>query len=502
MFPSSRVHGHLPLRLAFGCIVVMSLLGSPRHARALQQAQGVFLETLEDDNTWLPLGNIANEGQRGNTYGLNVWWDGNFGTSKFKLSVRLTLTSTWKGIAGNFGFNTNPDFRIEEGQNPAWDVDPGGQSATTKDPYAAKDKVKIVVSSFDFGGSTTVIGSSDNYYLGDSDPKDVPKDDDFDSLPNVYERMFLFTLNPLSADTDGNGIEDGVEDNDDLPKVTAGLPEPDLPAGAKTTLGVLGDGLVNWEEYRGFVAQRAHVRTNWKSKDFFVYGLTDLSYFGLVRTKHPATVRILQFDERSGDRLVNDNNLARAGVTPQRALLVQLATTAARGVYGQTYNDVPSSGASLPGISVGANGVCDTQSRGDDSQLIPFGAAAAPGTVCIDTGSNGQCDTTAGGDDVQLLGPDFVSLTPNETQRCDIYVNQIDAVSSNERGFNQGVNLTVAHECGHGTDMEHYPFTHNPKVPGHKHPSIMADSPIGVHPLPDDYDDVDYTQMRLHRKHP
>jgi hypothetical protein len=160
-------------------------------------------------------------------------------------------------------------------------------------------------------------------------------------------------------------------------------------------------------------------------------------------------------------------------------------------------------GANVIGIETGPNGINDSTFAAGDVPLIPFqrGQQFEP---CINTGANGRANTTANnasatGDDVQVLGPGFVSLSPNETDRCDICVNQINNFSDNQAGFLKGVRLTFAHECGHGTHIEHYTFT-DPPPANHPKATIMADDPVGLNPLPKKYDDADTVQMRLHSK--
>jgi hypothetical protein len=494
-------------------VVFVSLALWPSHPEAsmstLQEQNSVFIQTKEEESRWLPLGNIQNEGQRGERYRLEVHWNSpNFSDeAKTKISVELQNVTAWRGIAGNFGMNPNPDLRIEPELNDQWDVAPGGQSAKTKEELRKNERRELVVSTFDFGASCYAIARPELYYLGDSPPLDIPKDSDHDGLPDVYEDMFLFTLRKGSPDSDGDGILDALEDDDDI-FIARNPSGPATPAGAMTDLGISGDGLTHWEEYRGFILQRQHLRTNWKAKDlFYTGGFQDQAMYALIRSQHPSNSHFHQFDEFSGpgERLINENNLARAGVTRQRSLAIYAANGGLPGVLGETFNSTPPSGDALPAISTGPNGICETEGRRDDNQLVAVGAVAPPNTPCVDTGNDGKSDSQAnnlvpGGDDVQLLGPGFVSMTPNETEKIEIYFNQINARIRWERDFVPAVQLTIAHEVGHGTDVEHYEFTH-PSPPGHKKPSIMANSPFGLHPTPKGYDDVDIDQMRLHRKH-
>ena len=115
--------------------------------------------------------------------------------------------------------------------------------------------------SFDFGGKMTIQVST----TVNSDPVTagltLPKDSDGDGLPDAYESDPKYSqagLNAYNANTFSSALLDGDVDMD-------------------TSLGsaIEGDGLTNFEEYRGVVLNKGthdHLRLNPIEKDLFVRG--------------------------------------------------------------------------------------------------------------------------------------------------------------------------------------------------------------------------------------
>lgn len=441
---------------------------------------------------WLPQGNLQNENQRGNTLDFDTRWEWDIATTmQKKITVDLLLVSAWKGVCGNFGSNQLPDLRIEPGLNLLWDVAANGLWATTKATWDDGVNVPLKVSCFDFAASGRLVGRVT--YGMTSNSITVPSDGDGDLLPDIWEvTPYLSKSNP---DTDMDGIRDDREDQESY-KPGALVPPtggPTWPAGAETNQGVLGDGLTAWEEYRGFSIKGAHARLLPWVKDLIVgtnFPEADWARFDLVKAQHIARILVARETELNGlfSRVININNIGVNGVTPQRAVWVNAAGADGSGKLGITYLDVPPDGIEQVCVNAGPNGICNTTATSSDDQIVPAGQTTQPNAPVVDTGSDGVGTTLAGGDDVQVLGPGYVAMSPNETHSCSIFLQTIWIHSSDVEGYKIGVSVTIAHEIGHATHVEHNP-----------NKTIMYDT-VNIESNWV-FDAVDKGQMRLHLKH-
>jgi hypothetical protein len=105
---------------------------------------------------WLPSGNLDDQTQAGNHLAVKVWWDcadplpPNFPPLLY-MQVNLLGVTSYKGVAGNRGDTTDPDYRIRSPQ-AGWTVSANGQSARSwfavlRKPvphkYSAEDQAQI-----------------------------------------------------------------------------------------------------------------------------------------------------------------------------------------------------------------------------------------------------------------------------------------------------------------------------------------------------------------------
>lgn len=133
---------------------------------------------------------------------------------------QLVRTSAYPGVCTNSGSSVDfsPDFTLNA--NELTSTDCGGRAV-----------IQVT--------GTGVSGEPFTFV--------VPRDSDFDGIPDIYEARFCPATSPncLVADAD-------------------------IDAGASSTAPI-GDGITNFDEYRGFMVSGKHVRTNPTQKDLFVH---------------------------------------------------------------------------------------------------------------------------------------------------------------------------------------------------------------------------------------
>ncbi|GEM_PF-3206252 len=148
-----------------------------------------------------------------------------------QVSFALQGTSAFKGIAMNSGSETTADFSL---------------SATTAS-FSADHTARVDLVCHDYGGFTTVRASAG----GQTVEMRVPKDDNGNWLPDGVWRVIA------NGRVIGEIMDTGLATDAD---------EDVNPMGN----GVDGDGLVNFEEFRGFMVRGEHRRTNPFQKDLFI----------------------------------------------------------------------------------------------------------------------------------------------------------------------------------------------------------------------------------------
>lgn len=186
----------------------------------------------------------------------------------------------------------SPDFdlKIDQDANPGLQVAPDGQSATTTGDL---QQSSVIVFSYDWGGWGSLKVTAD---LGNQTVTAH-----LQNKPNVAELK-------IPKDDNGNHVADTWELSGELKDADVDLDTN--PIGDHT-----GDALSYYEEYRGFMVQGEHERTDPNRKDVFIYDMNHLGlgYFPLSGM----STHVLRKDEytwvppsdpRQNGRVVNFNH--------------------------------------------------------------------------------------------------------------------------------------------------------------------------------------------------
>ncbi len=182
-----------------------------------------------------------------------------------QIRFELLDASDFPGDAMNHGTqpDTDPDFKFDPAGNPDFTVESNQLVATTN---SAVNSATVTVTAYDYGARARIKATLVN--LGcESEERRLPRDTDDDWLPDAYENAQQ-GKDPNLGDTDSDGTPDGQEDDDPDRAVVANA-GPNSHPGARSDQGLVGDGLVAFEEYRGFFAMGTHTRTTTGTKDVF-----------------------------------------------------------------------------------------------------------------------------------------------------------------------------------------------------------------------------------------
>jgi hypothetical protein len=372
-----------------------------------------------------------------------------------RIRFELADVSSFPGDAMNHGSQlaTDPDFLFESSWNPGFIVSPNGLVATTIDPVVS---AMVTVSAFDYGARGTIRAVLE--VLGcDSEVRAIPLDTDDDWLPDAYESA-LSSFDSTVVDTDSDGTPDREEDDDANRPVVADA-GPNSHPGAQTSQGLTGDGLISFEEYRGFFAMGGHHRLSAQDKDIFAGEDTlppmspisvGLGYFSNLAgfVVHRIDPTLGEWDGRA-TRVVNFQRPSGLGITDQRALRVINSILGFFGIahpLGAMANQSPNEMdrieidvayhySGLTGHLAGADGIyytvddtlrLITTTEADealretighecghgvhiehhfllgDEHVFPEGFGR-PNSIGVTSGGNGICESGAVGDDVQIL---------------------------------------------------------------------------------------------------
>lgn len=220
-------------------------------------------------------------------------------TGKFRFT--LFEVSRERGYALNAGWDTSLDLAFAAGQSgfaapvetsDGWQIETSGTSATasveiTALDYGAYGKLKAEVNIYG------------HWYLLDAEGSgksiNVPLDDDNNHIADGWEEVWLGLGSPATDDTD------------ELPAT------PDAADAASRA----GDGLSNYEEYRGFFEEEKWDYGYPGMRDVFIYD--ELGHGTGFYSKSGLRIHLIRFKEYDSDRVVNFNRgYATAG--PQKAL--------------------------------------------------------------------------------------------------------------------------------------------------------------------------------------
>jgi hypothetical protein len=221
------------------------------------------------DASWRPTG-----GDNGNTTTLNIEIKpetNHEGASMgCKLHVQMT-SSNYPGICTN-GVNTTltasrMDYAFEPQAN--WAIsDNGDQKNVVADLYNFVTSASLTVKSYDYGGAATVVVTATAGPLANETARDKRQ-------PVTSATR---TQCPIPVDVDGDSIADGLDSN------TVKNTDENGMTGAKRDDETIytgntnkGDGLTDYDEYRGFVdANGSWTSTSRTDADVFIYDQNSL----------------------------------------------------------------------------------------------------------------------------------------------------------------------------------------------------------------------------------
>jgi hypothetical protein len=346
----------------------------------------------------------------------------------------------------------------------------------------------------------------------------IPVDKNGNSLPDVgwkYLNSYPNDLQPI-LDTQ----LDAAADIDDSPEAA---PLPDSVSGVPKTLGMTGDGLTTFEEYRGFFIRGEHRRLNPFRKDLFVRVDPALDNYDAFIYKLPITFHKATRDdviETDGIRpLINPNRADIPGALPQHGVSIRQRDPSPRfwdpvtqlftrpvwyRIFGRAYDTTQSlthvvelAYVSVPNPNTLA--VVEVYPRAFGRDGITH-APGVPLATFLCEGSPG-CD-----DEYDALGdqiyPGFDQVLDSIRHPDDFGILRINDCQTSawstllDREFALEKMIAVAHEGGHGLQVDHADYYIGDDSCG---TSIMH-SKLDVDPRPTEFLELDTLQIRLHNK--
>jgi len=276
-----------------------------------------ILEPPDKFDTWLPNAGM-NERVRGDVLEFKVHLQprvsgGTSSPRKAKFKFELIDVSREKGTCLNWPQQAleTPDLQMEPEYNETLKfLDKDGLIGETVD---FQEKASVMVSCFDWGahGKLKVTAHLENgqdiiaHVEGDESKRElaIPVDENNNGIADAWERdQDVFGKDPASDDD--------------------GSPQGD---------GDLGDGLTLYEEYRGFMEDGNHIRTDPKKKDLFIWnGLRGRTELGIALFELLSGLdvhRHLRSEELGPDRVINSNFNAKTHVVDQHGLRVVMGAS-------------------------------------------------------------------------------------------------------------------------------------------------------------------------------
>ncbi|QSQ19434.1 hypothetical protein JY651_29425 [Pyxidicoccus parkwayensis] len=302
--------------------------------------------SAEDHDTWLPKATIPGSGPvsltgepsqiaPGSTIVLKaevIPRDPASSTAMKQMTFNL-VSSELPGIAMNWQtsqlaepplFEANPaDLRFDSDKNTSRGLEYVSETTVQTPESTALMEATAEVSSYDFGGfgEAFVLGLSTNDRFVISRLKDpsVPPG----SLPAIIDGRLLLpkrASDSIIADSWKQSMGTTLKsDNDD----TESLPSP-LGTGGT---GHHGDGLSQFEEYRGFVLKGAHFRSDPTEVDYFLRNETGAAFVPGISLfsslTHIKVHDVGPYDFPSVSRIINANHSGGVHNNLQRAVIIK-----------------------------------------------------------------------------------------------------------------------------------------------------------------------------------
>ena len=249
-----------------------------------------------DYKKWVPSAG-AKQGKAGNTIAFKVELRDKKTGGKPKnvtatFQFKLLETSKEPGSCMNSPWkDTEPDLKILKQDNSGLaEVDEDGQGARSKDKLT---ECPVTIACFDGGAHARLQVVAD-----------------LSEGPPVMARLEGGELRDvaLPCDSDGNHIADAWENDKKVAGRPPGEDQDDHPPGDRRN----GDGLTVWEEYRGFLEEGKHIRTDPHKKDFFLCDtIGGRTRQGIERFAALSKLDVharLTLDELDSSRVVNRNH--------------------------------------------------------------------------------------------------------------------------------------------------------------------------------------------------
>jgi hypothetical protein len=259
-----------------------------------------------DYKSWLPAaGKTA--GNPGNTITFdvelrNLYTDEKAKEKTAQFEYDLIDTSMEPGSCGNSPWkDADPDLQILKTDNPNLEsITDKGQSAKSKKKLKSSS---ITLSCFD-GGAFSKLKVTAHV---DGKEADIVDEVVIGHLKDTSQDEVS-----IPFDEDGNHIADAWETDNKVKGNPTNEDQDDEPPGDRRN----GDGLTIWEEYRGFLEDGNHFRTDPKKKDFFICDtIGGRTKAGIDRFAALTKLDVhskLKLDELGQSRVINRNYAAKS----------------------------------------------------------------------------------------------------------------------------------------------------------------------------------------------
>jgi hypothetical protein len=329
------------------------------------------------------------------------------------VTFSLSNVSAFAGIAMNAS-----DPRGDSPPQP--DFMPAGSGVSS---FGADYTAKFELDCLDYGGFATITAEHGVNSAG----MRLPRDTDGNLIPDVGWVLYA-NQTSYGQVADSAGLDANIDDDT-------------IPSGDGTT----GDGLINYEEYRGFIVSGEHRRTNVYRKDLFIWSdvIQGLGFSDAL----PLTRHRIQLSEVDQGRTINFQ------------------------------------------CAVSCSGPGATHTNQDALLISPF-PSSGPNV--------GETDCP------NATGLAFV-CNPNSVGPANIKIFleriRVESPPSSDPGFvdppdSDAISKVIAHEIGHGVDIAHYTYVTNGRL------TVMA---LGFEAWPDvawsniphTYDADDLIQLRV-----